>query len=201
MTALLLATWLAAVPADTLVVGTLAEEGAKAIGANSLFCRVAAFYHDIGKIRKPEYYIENQRGVNPHERLQPSMSALIISAHVKDGIRVNAVCPGVTRTPMTASMSDEIRERAARMYPLGRLGEPRDIAAMIVKQAIALGVIGFAVGKIAATLWGPFFPRYVLLEPGDAVRGFAVVMVVSVLGSMLAVRAALKIDPATAIGG
>jgi putative nucleotidyltransferase with HDIG domain len=72
----------------SLVVGTLAEEGAKAIGANSLFCRVAAFYHDIGKIRKPEYYIENQRGVNPHERLQPSMSALIISAHVKDGVRM-----------------------------------------------------------------------------------------------------------------
>jgi cyclic-di-AMP phosphodiesterase PgpH len=72
----------------SLVVGTLAEEGAKAIGANSLFCRVAAFYHDIGKIRKPEYYIENQRGVNPHERLQPSMSALIISSHVKDGIRM-----------------------------------------------------------------------------------------------------------------
>ena len=78
---------------------------------------------------------------------------------------------------------------------------PHTIAAMIVKQAIALGVIGFAGGKIAATLWGPFFPQYVLLEPGDAVRGFAVVMVVSVLGSMLAVRAALKIDPATAIGG
>ncbi|MGE0464693.1 MAG: ABC transporter permease [Vicinamibacterales bacterium] len=77
----------------------------------------------------------------------------------------------------------------------------RTIAAMIVKQAIALGVIGFTVGKIAATIWGPFFPRYVLLEPGDAVRGFAVVMVVSVLGSMLAVRTALKVDPATAIGG
>jgi len=77
----------------------------------------------------------------------------------------------------------------------------RTIAAMIVKQAIALGAIGFAVGKIAATIWGPFFPRYVLLEPGDAVRGFAVVMVVSVLGSLLAVRAALAVDPATAIGG
>ncbi len=47
-------------------------------------------------------------------------------------VRVNAVCPGVTRTPMTASMSDEIRERAARLYPLGRLGEPADIASMIV---------------------------------------------------------------------
>jgi putative ABC transport system permease protein len=75
------------------------------------------------------------------------------------------------------------------------------IAAMIVKQAIALGVIGFAVGKIAATIWGPFFPRFVLLEPGDAVRGFAVVMAVSVVGSLLAVRTALKVDPATAIGG
>ncbi len=72
----------------SLVVGTLAEEAARAIGANSLFCRVAAFYHDIGKIRKPEYYVENQRGSNPHDRLSPFMSALIIAAHVKDGIRL-----------------------------------------------------------------------------------------------------------------
>ncbi len=72
----------------SLIVGTLAEEAAKSIGANSLFCRVAAFYHDIGKIRKPEYYVENQRGQNPHDRLSPYMSALIISAHVKDGIRL-----------------------------------------------------------------------------------------------------------------
>jgi len=72
----------------SLVVGTLAEEGAKAIGANSLFCRVAAFYHDIGKMRKPEYFVENQRGVNPHDRLSPSMSALVIAAHVKEGIQL-----------------------------------------------------------------------------------------------------------------
>ncbi len=72
----------------SLIVGTLAAEGAKAIGANSLFCRVAAFYHDIGKINKPEYFVENQRGANPHDRLSPSMSALIISSHVKDGIRL-----------------------------------------------------------------------------------------------------------------
>jgi len=72
----------------SLVVGTLAEEAARAIGANSLFCRVAAFYHDIGKIRKPEYYVENQHGSNPHDRLSPFMSALIIAAHVKDGIRL-----------------------------------------------------------------------------------------------------------------
>jgi putative nucleotidyltransferase with HDIG domain len=72
----------------SLVVGTLAEEAAKAIGANSLFCRVAAFYHDIGKMNKAEYFVENQRGVNPHDRLSPSMSALIIASHVKDGIRI-----------------------------------------------------------------------------------------------------------------
>jgi putative nucleotidyltransferase with HDIG domain len=72
----------------SLVVGTLAEEGAKAIGANSLFCRVAAFYHDIGKMNHPEYFVENQRGVNPHDRLSPSMSALIIASHVKDGIKM-----------------------------------------------------------------------------------------------------------------
>jgi putative nucleotidyltransferase with HDIG domain len=72
----------------SLVVGSLAEDGAKAIGANSLFCRVAAFYHDIGKMVKPDYYVENQRGENPHEKLTPSMSALIIASHVKDGIRM-----------------------------------------------------------------------------------------------------------------
>jgi putative nucleotidyltransferase with HDIG domain len=72
----------------SLVVGTLAEEAAKAIGANSLFCRVAAFYHDIGKLLKPDYYVENQRGTNPHDNLSPSMSALVVAAHVKDGIKL-----------------------------------------------------------------------------------------------------------------
>lgn len=72
----------------SLVVGNLAEEAAKEIGANSLFCRVAAVYHDIGKMNKPEYFVENQRGVNPHDRLSPSMSALIIASHVKDGIKM-----------------------------------------------------------------------------------------------------------------
>ena len=62
-------------------------------------------------------------------------------------------------------------------------------------------MIGFIVGKIAATVWGPAFPKYVLLLPEDAARGFAIVMLVCVLASTLAIRAALKIDPATAIGG
>ncbi len=72
----------------SLVVATLAEEAAKAIRANSLLCRVAAFYHDIGKIKKPDYFVENMRGSNPHDRLSPSMSALIIASHVKDGIQL-----------------------------------------------------------------------------------------------------------------
>jgi putative ABC transport system permease protein len=77
----------------------------------------------------------------------------------------------------------------------------RTIVNMIVQQALGLGLIGFAVGKIAATVWGPAFPKYVLLEPLDAVRGFVIVMVVCALASTLAIRAALRVDPAAAIGG
>ena len=77
----------------------------------------------------------------------------------------------------------------------------RTIAGMILQQAVGLGVIGFVVGKIAATFWAPFFPKYVLLEPGDAARGFGAVVVICVLASVLAIRTALKVDPAEAIGG
>ena len=77
----------------------------------------------------------------------------------------------------------------------------RTIAFMILQQAVGLGVLGFVVGKISATFWAPIFPKYVLLEPGDAARGFAAVVVICVLASVLAIRAALKVDPAEAIGG
>jgi putative ABC transport system permease protein len=77
----------------------------------------------------------------------------------------------------------------------------RTIAGMIMQQAIGLGLIGFVVGKIAATFWAPFFPKYVLLESGDALRGFIAVVVICILASVLAIRAALKVDPAEAIGG
>jgi putative ABC transport system permease protein len=72
---------------------------------------------------------------------------------------------------------------------------------MILQQAVALGVIGFVVGKIAAFFWAPIFPKYVLLLPGDAVRGFFAVVVICILASVLAIRVALKVDPAEAIGG
>jgi putative nucleotidyltransferase with HDIG domain len=72
------------------MVGTLAEAAAEAIGANALLCRVGAHFHDLGKIVKPEYYIENMTGGAPtkHEGLTPRMSTMIIVAHVKDGIEM-----------------------------------------------------------------------------------------------------------------
>ena len=77
----------------------------------------------------------------------------------------------------------------------------RTIAAMILQQAVALGIIGFVVGKITATLlMAPIFPKYVLLEPLDSVRGFVAVVLICILSSIIAIRAALKVDPAAAIG-
>ena len=70
----------------SIVVGNLAEAAAKALNANPLLARVGAYYHDIGKIEKPEYYVENQMGAkSKHEKLSPSMSALILESHVKEG--------------------------------------------------------------------------------------------------------------------
>ena len=77
----------------------------------------------------------------------------------------------------------------------------RTIAGLILQQSLALGAIGFVVGKITATFWAPIFPKYVLLEPLDSVMGFVAVMVICVLSSFIAIRAALKVDPAEAIGG
>ena len=77
----------------------------------------------------------------------------------------------------------------------------RTIAAMIMQQSVGLGLIGFVVGKISATFWAPVFPKYVLLETGDSLRGFVAVVIICVLASVLAIRAALKVDPAEAIGG
>ncbi len=78
----------------------------------------------------------------------------------------------------------------------------RTIVALIMQQSIALGLIGFVVGKITATLlMAPIFPKYVLLEPLDSVMAFVAVVVICILASIIAIRAALKIDPAEAIGG
>ena len=92
---------------------------------------------------------------------------------------------------------DKIREIAV----LKLIGtRNRTIAAMIMQQALALGVIGFVVGKITATFAAPFFPKYVLLMPLDTVAGFFAVLLICVLASLVAIRMALKVDPAEAIG-
>jgi len=71
------------------VVGQLAEHAAQGIGANSLLTRVGALFHDIGKMHKPEYYVENQAGgPNKHDELSPSMSALVVASHVKEGMEL-----------------------------------------------------------------------------------------------------------------
>ena len=70
-------------------VASMSEAAAEAIGANGLLCRVAAYFHDVGKLRKPEYFIENQAGgANKHDDLAPTMSTLVIIAHVKDGTEI-----------------------------------------------------------------------------------------------------------------
>ncbi len=71
----------------SILIGNLAEAAAEAIGENPILARVGAYYHDVGKIHKPEYFIENQRPTeNRHDRLTPSMSSLIIASHVKEGV-------------------------------------------------------------------------------------------------------------------
>jgi putative nucleotidyltransferase with HDIG domain len=73
----------------SVVVGTLAEAGAAAIHANPLLCRVAALFHDVGKVAKPQYYSENQAGAgNVHDVLSPGMSRVVILSHVKEGLRL-----------------------------------------------------------------------------------------------------------------
>ncbi len=92
---------------------------------------------------------------------------------------------------------DKIREIAV----LKLIGtRNRSIAWMILQQSLALGAIGFAVGKISATFAAPLFPKHVLLVPGDSVMGFLAMLAICVLSSIVAIRMALNVDPAEAIG-
>ncbi|MDR9364558.1 MAG: HDIG domain-containing protein [Balneolaceae bacterium] len=72
----------------SLQVANLADSAASQIGANALQCRVGAMYHDIGKMVKPSYFIENQNKTNEHEKLKPRMSTLVIKAHVSEGVKI-----------------------------------------------------------------------------------------------------------------
>ena len=73
----------------SLMTGNLAEAGAEAIGANALLARVGSYYHDVGKLRRPSFFIENQAGQdNPHDTTSPTLSALIITSHVREGLEL-----------------------------------------------------------------------------------------------------------------
>jgi putative nucleotidyltransferase with HDIG domain len=72
----------------SMVVGSLAEAAAEAIGADPLLARAQAYYHDIGKMKRPHFFVENQRFGNLHDRLNPSLSMLVIASHVRDGIEL-----------------------------------------------------------------------------------------------------------------
>jgi len=75
----------------SVMVGNLSEAAAEAIGANGLLCRVGSFYHDVGKTKRPAYFIENQNNIeNPHDHIDPSLSKSIIVAHVRDGVEMLA---------------------------------------------------------------------------------------------------------------
>jgi len=72
----------------SLMVAAMSEAAAKAVGADPLLCRVSGLYHDVGKLRRPHCFIENQSGDNIHDRIAPTLSALLIKAHVKDGLEL-----------------------------------------------------------------------------------------------------------------
>ena len=72
----------------SIIMSSLSEAAAEAINADPLLARVGCYYHDIGKMIRPHYFIENQKGINPHDELQPRLSALIIISHVKEGVEL-----------------------------------------------------------------------------------------------------------------
>jgi len=89
----------------SVIVASLVEAAAEAIGANPLLAKVSAYYHDIGKLKKPLYFIENQRnGDNKHDNLSPKMSGLVIISHVKDG------CEIAQQAKLGTEISNIIRE-------------------------------------------------------------------------------------------
>lgn len=113
----------------SMVVGQMGEAAAEAIHANPLLVRVGAYYHDIGKSKFPAYFIENQFGENRHDKLTPSMSALIIKTHVKDGIEmaeaqgIPAILIDMIKQHHGTSLIEYFYEKAKREAEEGELVE------------------------------------------------------------------------------
>ncbi len=136
----------------SLVVGSLSEAGAEAVGGNPLLARVAAYYHDIGKIDKAEYFVENQSSARSrHEKLSPTMSCLIIEAHVREGAEIarreklpKAILNGVLEHHGTTLMSfffhkakqadPDVEERDFR-YP-GPKPRSKETAVLMLADAV-----------------------------------------------------------------
>jgi putative nucleotidyltransferase with HDIG domain len=72
----------------SIIVGNLSEAAAEGIGADGLFCRVASYYHDVGKVIRPQFFVENQLAENRHNSINPSLSSLVVTSHVKDGVEL-----------------------------------------------------------------------------------------------------------------
>lgn len=113
----------------SLAVANLAEAAAEAVGANPTMARVCSYFHDIGKLVKPEYFTENMRpGQNPHDDLTPTMSALIIIAHVKEGVdlalkhRLNAQIVEGIQQHHGSSLVGYFYQRALQQQSDARLG-------------------------------------------------------------------------------
>jgi putative nucleotidyltransferase with HDIG domain len=136
----------------SLVVGSLSESGAEAVGGNPLLARVSAYYHDIGKIDKAEYYVENQSSARSrHEKLSPTMSCLIIEAHVREGAEIarreklpKAIIKGIQEHHGTTLMSffyhkakqadPDVEERDFR-YP-GPKPRSKETAVLMLADAV-----------------------------------------------------------------
>lgn len=113
--------------AHSVGVGNLAENAAREIGANAVLCRAMAYYHDIGKLARPTYFVENQMDDNVHDGMPPSLSAKVIAAHVKDGVEMaqnaklpRAIIDGIRQhhgTTLIAYFYDRARKEGADEDP------------------------------------------------------------------------------------
>lgn len=148
--------------------------------------------------------VERWRGLTVHTRADMEeilIGKLIATSAKQIGmflVILAAVSAAIVAFIIYSLTMDKIREIAVL-----KLIGTRDstIAGMILQQALALGLIGFAVGKITATFAAPIFPKYVLLIPQDSLVGLALVLLICALASVIAIRMALRVDPAEAIGG
>ncbi|WP_374249439.1 ABC transporter permease [Thermomonas sp.] len=167
---------------------------------NAVLVRLA-HGHAASEVAEP---IRRWKRLTVYDR--PQMEAILIGKLIATSARqigmflviLAAVSAAIVAFIIYTLTMDKIREIAV----LKLIGtRNRTIAWMILQQALVLGVIGFVVGKISATFAAPLFPKYVLLVPGDSVLGFFAVLLLCVASSVVAIRMALKVDPAEAIGG